>query len=432
MPPSWWSRAASCGASAAELAPVPHENRTHSAAAEAYDGGMTHRAAVGESQSRDSEAAGREATLAALDGTGGQADALLVFATAGHDQEALLRGIREVAADVPMAGCTGAGIITRAGSDEGTHAVGVLALRAPGLRFEVLAERGLSEDAEAAGARLGEAAARLKDPRVLFLFPDGLTGNITALLRGLGRTAPPGVLVFGGAAGEVSRFEHTYQYADGVALEDSAVALIIEGDLELEVAVSHGCKLLGIDHRVTRAEGGAVFELDDQPAWEVMREYVDGPRDRFSGSDVPYLCVAQPLPEDHPAYGKMIIRVPLGLDPGSGALFFPGELRTGETLGMARRDADEVVARAVESSRELFRRESPPLFVLQADCAGRGRLLFGEQVTAKIITPVQQAARHDGAWLGFHSYGEIAPVGGQTYYHNYTMALCAAYVRATA
>ena len=32
-------------------------------------------------------------------------------------------------------------------------------------------------------------------------------------------------------------------------------------------------------------------------------------------------------------------------------------------------------------------------------------------------------------WIGFHTYGEIAELGGQPYYHNYTVVLCALYER---
>ncbi len=30
-------------------------------------------------------------------------------------------------------------------------------------------------------------------------------------------------------------------------------------------------------------------------------------------------------------------------------------------------------------------------------------------------------------WIGFHTFGEIAPIAGETFYHNFTVALCALY-----
>ncbi len=387
----------------------------------AYPSSMS-RAATGESRSHDSEAAGRHAAREAIERLGCAPDAMLVFATAGHEQGPLLASIRREAPDAVLVGCTGAGVITRRGSDEGTHAVAVLAIASEHARFEALFEEGFSHDAEALGARLGAQVAAHDRPRALFAFPDGLTGNASAFLRGLERTAPSELLVFGGAAGELMQLTRTYQYAGPRVASDSVAALLIEGDLRFETEVSHGCRPLGLEHVVTRATGGTVYELDGRPAWEVLREYVDEPRETFSSYDVPYLALAQRLRDTD----ADVIRVPLGCDSATGALFFPGELPEGETLVMARRDEDDVIARAVDASRSLAK-HGHPVFVLQADCTGRGRLLFGDSVTERAITPVQESFANDVAWLGFHSYGELAPLGGRARFHNYTMALCAAY-----
>jgi small ligand-binding sensory domain FIST len=64
---------------------------------------------------------------------------------------------------------------------------------------------------------------------------------------------------------------------------------------------------------------------------------------------------------------------------------------------------------------------------LQIDCAGRGAQLYGDAVTPRLITPVQREIGEDLPWIGFHSYGEIAPIGGRNLFHQYTMALGAFY-----
>jgi hypothetical protein len=42
---------------------------------------------------------------------------------------------------------------------------------------------------------------------------------------------------------------------------------------------------------------------------------------------------------------------------------------------------------------------------------------------------MQEILGRDLPWLGFHTYGEIAQLGGTTYYHNYTVVLLALYDR---
>ncbi|MEQ9319505.1 MAG: FIST C-terminal domain-containing protein, partial [Polyangiaceae bacterium] len=85
--------------------------------------------------------------------------------------------------------------------------------------------------------------------------------------------------------------------------------------------------------------------------------------------------------------------------------------------------------RAIEAAQRLVTKRGRPALMLQLDCAGRGRLLFDEQTTARIVEPVQQAVGKDVPWLGLHTYGEIAPVGTETLFHNYTGVLCALYPR---
>ena len=42
---------------------------------------------------------------------------------------------------------------------------------------------------------------------------------------------------------------------------------------------------------------------------------------------------------------------------------------------------------------------------------------------------VQEALGRDLPWIGFHTYGEIAQLAGNAYYHNYTVVLLALYDR---
>jgi hypothetical protein len=98
---------------------------------------------------------------------------------------------------------------------------------------------------------------------------------------------------------------------------------------------------------------------------------------------------------------------------------------------MTRRDPDRIRRSVMKSANELAARRprQRPNLVLHFDCAGRGRIIFGERATEMAITPMQEILGRDVPWLGFHSYGEIAELGGTAYYHNYTVVLLAVYDR---
>ncbi|MBI2394195.1 MAG: FIST C-terminal domain-containing protein [Deltaproteobacteria bacterium] len=386
---------------------------------------------VGSSTLHASREAGREAARRAVERLSGAPALVLVFATVGFDQRELLRGIVDVTGAAPLAGCSGTGIITHAGSDESAFCVAVMALSSDGVHVRTAVGREVSHDVRGAAEAIAAAVRATPDPRVILLFPDGLKANASALLSAIDARLPAPLPILGGSAGEVMRFDRTYQYHDGEVLEDAVVGAVLGGPIDLDLEVTHGCTLLGLVHEVTNADDGLVREIDGRPAWDVMKEYVTDPSKGLSSPDQPYLCMAQPLPGPSGGEGEHLIRVPLGLDESTGALFFPGGLARGDELTMARRDAEKIARNATEAAHRLRARhpDRAPALVLQFDCAGRGASLYGPNVTSQLIQPVQQVLGKDVPWIGFHSYGELAPLRGRNHFHQYTMALCALYHR---
>jgi hypothetical protein len=394
---------------------------------------MTTRASVGKSNKRSSAEAGREAAENAMAQLGvDRASIVLVFATAGYDQAACLAGVTEITHDAPLAGCSGEGVITQTGADEGSHAVAVMVIASSNASFDTYQVSGFSRDARACGAELARRLrpAAEKRPRLLLLFPDGLTGNCTELLGALKAELPFPVAIAGGAAGDAMTLKKTYQYFNGTVSSDSVTAVLISGDITAETAVSHGCEPIGLERSVTHSEGGQVFEIDGRRAWDVFKEYLDEDTKDLTSADVVHLCVGQTLPGGgDPRFGKYVIRTPLGLDKESGALFFPGGLEEGTKIQLTRRDPIRIEQSARETAQTIAASHQgrAPSLVLQFDCAGRGGVIFGKKTTEIAVTPIQETLGKTVPWLGFHTYGELAELGGKPYYHNYTVVLCALY-----
>ena len=390
-------------------------------------------AAVGKSNVRRAGPAGREAAEKAFARLpDGKANVVLVFGTAGYDQAALLDGVREVTKDTPLVGCSGEGIITQEGSDEAAHAVAVMAIASDKMTFQTFRMEGYSKDPIACGAAIADRVREAGERRakVLLLFPDGLTGNCTAMLRALKERLPFPVVVAGGTAGDMMKLEATYQYCDGAAARDSVAAVLIGGDIDAEVVVSHGCEPLGLERTVTRSDGARVFEIDNQPAWTVFKEYLDGDPQDLAAADVVHLCIGEQLPSlPHDGTAYQVIRTPLSLDKATGSLFFPGGLAQGATIQMTRRDPEQIRRSAIESAETLVARRPgrKAALMFQFDCAGRGRVIFGEHATENAVAPMQGVIGRDVPWLGFHTFGEIAQLGAAPYFHNYSVVLCALY-----
>lgn len=389
---------------------------------------------VGHSNARDARLAGREAATRACASLGGRTPQFcLVFSGSGYEPATLLGAVREVTGSAALSGCSGEGIIAGGHSDESPRSVAVMALCSDRLSFEPLLVRGFSAGPAAAGAELARqarAAAR-GDELGLFVFPDGLQGNCTEMLHALDRERPAGLPVVGGAAGDALQFRQTHQFFGDEVASDAIAAVLVRGQGSLEVSVSHGCVPIGLERTLTRVEGPWVREIDGQPAWHVFRQYLEGEPEEFSMDGAMHLSIGEPLPAGaNGEYESFIIRTPLGLDKASGGLLFPGGgLQSGDRIRLTRRDPERVKASArTAAARIALRRPGErPALVLQLDCAGRGRQMFGSRTAEHIIEPLQAELGRETPWIGFHTFGEIAPIAGETFYHNFTVALCALY-----
>lgn len=409
---------------------------------------MTTRVAVGVSGKPSASEAGREAAERALAGIDGSADLLLTFATAGYDQAELIGAMEAVGGGAKLVGCSGEGLISRELCSEGMHAVGVLALRSTAIRCEVHMVPGYGSDSRAAAAQLAAWIDDVAgdDARVLVLLPDGLAGNCTDLLDVLHREHPQ-LLVVGGTAADGMMLQRSHQYcvsgqhcmsgqhsarqpyAGPAVASQAAAALLLCGDVQPEVAVSHGCSPLGLPRTITRARDGWVHELDGRRAWSVFQDYLDGEPKDLNADGTVYLCLGELLPEDLAAdYDPYVVHTPLRLDSETGSLFFPGGgVAQGQRVQLMQRDPEKIQHSAHACATQLAARRPgrDPSLVLQFDCAGRGQSLFGSSVRRRMVDPVQAPFGAKVPWLGLHTYGEIAPLGRSLYYHNYTVALCA-------
>ncbi len=394
---------------------------------------VTTRVGTGRSLDDDSRAASVAAAGEACRPLDGPADVCLVFATACHDQRAILDGVARVAGSARIVGCSGEGVISRSHSDECEHAVVVMAIRSGTLSFEPMLTTRYAADPAGAGTELAERVGRDLDGITgMFVFPDGLSGNCTSFLAGLKTGLEGGCpIIVGGTSGDAMTFDRTYQYLDGEVHTGAASALLVRGG-SLRVAVSHGCTPIGLERRVTKVDAEWVIEIDDEPAWAVFKEYLDGDPADLNAEGMAHLCVGLPLAESLRAssYGTHVIRTPLKLDQASGALHFPGGgIQQDQTIRITRRDRERITESAKACVRQIWDVESDraPVAVFQFDCAGRGRILFGSSASDHIVRPLQNTAGRDVPWIGFHTYGEIAPIGSRPYYHNYTVVLCALY-----
>lgn len=392
---------------------------------------MSTAAGVGISHNHDPVAAGKEAVAAALKQAGtDRADTIFLFATVGYDQAALLGAVNAAAPGAHVIGCSGEGVIAGDDADESNFAVSVMTFRSDELTFVPFCVEGLSRGGAEVGTQLMEQVnAKLGDDALgLFLFPDGMTFNYDSFFAGARKTAKRNLPIYGGTAGDNWTFTGTYQYFGDRVIKDGIVAALLHGEGRIVSNVTHGCVPIGTARTITKAQGGAIFEIDGKPIFDVLAEYVDGdPRANWN-TVVTSLCLGFRAPEHMKGeYPDYVVRALIAKDDAAGAVIIGSNVEPGAEVWMTRRDHD-MVADSLDQMGKKVRTwlgEQQPKLVFLFDCAGRGKMFLRDKQKLDLLKHLRGEVAPSAPWVGFYCYSELAPVAEHNAYHSFTAVVAA-------
>jgi hypothetical protein len=336
----------------------------------------------------------------------------------------LLAGIREVAPDVPLIGCSTHGEIGPGGPLDGSVVVAVFG--GPGFAVSTARSDEISGRQREAGAEAAACVVEMPDHphRALLLFTDGLARDQDAVLRGAYGVLGASVPLFGGAAGDGWRMSETFQlYGDDV-MHNGLVAATLYSDAPLAIASSHGWTTIGEPMVVTDSGDGRVFQLDDGPALDVYLGRLAAPAEIY---------------HDREALLRFLLSRPLGLERRSGievrnlsrvdvvgrTIAGGGALALG-SLTWAMEGNSESILGSVEAACELAvagLADRPPLGLLTLSCAASRAVLGDDGIQREGVLLAGQAK--GAPFAGFYTYGEIARTRGIDGFHNQTLVVLA-------
>jgi hypothetical protein len=391
-------------------------------------------AGVGVSHHRNAVKAAQEAVQKAFLAAGTeQPDFVFLFTSLGYEPEKLLQAVRQATGNCPLVGCSGQGVIVQGEADESSFSVAILAIKSDELHFSnhlVLRQQAAETlSFEQVGQTLGHKlqSDQITDAIALFLFTDGLTLNFDRLAAGLQSVLKPEnpLPILGGAAGSDLEMQMTYQFCDDRVVSDGTVVALMSGNAQIAWAVNHGCVPIGTEYKITRAEGNLIYELDHKPVFEVLQQYFsDEEIDRWDRTMVSFCFGIKSQGEE-----EFTIRYLPRKDQEAGAVMLQTEVTEGTGIWVMRRD-QELIYQGAEHLAESLKAKlngQIPKFIMQFDCYGRGKSISTEQQKHQLLHRLQQNIGADLPWIGFYSHGEIAPIGQQNTFHNYTLVLTAIY-----
>lgn len=342
-----------------------------------------------------------------LPSDGGAVSLVLVFGASGVADERIAELVGAFPG-VPITGCSSAGEIVGERVEDDSI-VGVA------IRFVDTQVRLVSGPVNGGCFEPGLASSLIGPGlAAVLVFSDGLNGNGDAMVRtfrDLGISVP----VFGGLAGDGSRFQRTWILDAGQKREGRVALVGLYGDrVRVTTGSEGGWEPFGPERSVTSADGAVLREIDGEPALALYKRYLG---DRIGALPASALLFPIALFADEGGY---VVRTVLAVDEASGTMTFAGELPAGSRVRLMRASQDRLVDGAAAAAEAAAQADAG--VVLAVSCVGR-RLVLGERVEEEVEATFAQMPQ-GSQQIGFYSYGEISPDGdGVAQLHNQTMTL---------
>jgi hypothetical protein len=378
---------------------------------------------VGAASGVDGHDVGRRAARDAV--VAPDAKLLIVFCAGTPDPEAVLSGIREIAGDVPLIGCSGVSAISPEGPT--TAGVVVAALGGAGITASTALGRGAGEDRREAGAGAASCALGLADEehQMMILFGDGQVLNHEEILAGVYGTVGASLPFVGGAAGPDAAYGSAYQLFGDEVVTGGVVGAAIGSDGPFGAAVGHGWRTVGEPMIVTHSADGDVYTLDDRPARAAYLDRLGAPVQAYTDSAA-FMDFARTHPVGIRRRSGLEIR-----DVGSdrfvkeGWLRSNGEVPEGGVIWLMEGDAESGLNAAEQACRAAVAElgGQPPLGLIAFDCGSRRRLLGDERTKMSVDHMLTSSGGVPVA--GFHTWGEYARLRGINGYYNQTLVILA-------
>lgn len=371
--------------------------------------------AIGRSTDSDSRRAGTYAAARAL--VAGDPALLIVFCTGVTDPAAVLAGIADVAAGVPLIGCSAESLLAPDGPSVG---VVVTALGGPGLSVSTAAECGLAGRQREAGAAAARCAVPPPDRphRALLLFASGEAGNQEAIPAGAYGVVGAAMPLVGGTASPYPPSDHTFVLYGREVLADAVVAATLGSDGPIGVGMRHGFRRVGSPMIVTSSADGLVRTLDDLPALPTYLRRLGAPAEAYQDVAA-FERFAATRPIGVRRRTSVELRdVSYGEHLADGCLYASAGIPEGGMIWLMEGDEESNLAAAEGAGAAAVDAlgGAEPLGLLAFDCTSRGALL-GEGGIQREVERLG-AAVGGAPVAGAYTWGEIARVRGILGYHN--------------
>ncbi|MCX6281199.1 MAG: FIST C-terminal domain-containing protein [Bacteroidetes bacterium] len=329
---------------------------------------------------------------------GFSANAAVIFSSIELDRNEIIQFLQPMG--VRVFGCTSCGefLYDSEGKtiSEGGLVCSMLLLKPGSFNLRLFSGQGLSSFY--LGKKAGEwAANEYKDPAVLVV-ASGLTIDGEQLVHGIQEAAGQDIIMYGGLAGDDAHFKETAVFTEDNSDTNGAVLMVFDKSVyNIQGIATSGWVSIGADKVITHSEGNVVYTIDNEPALDVYKHYLN-----VNDEDLPEIGVEYPLliRKKEPDF---ILRAVLNVDREKKALIFAGTVPNGAVVTFSSSPGFEIVDFTKKKVNEFFESNPATDLLILFSCMARHNAL-GPTISEEI----------EEAWMkwkkpliGFFTYGEI-------------------------
>lgn len=340
-----------------------------------------------------------------------------VFASARQDMGAFSNAFSSLSIDVM--GCSTGGNIFADGKNqvifEDEAVVTLLDLNTDHYAYNVFNQKRLSSFE--LGLKIGEWGKSMFTRPCFLSVASGLKLNGEEYVKGVKTGAGEDIIMFGGLAGDETKFEQNYVFSGKDVLGNGSITIVFDSDkIDMKGMATSGWVGLGKDLSITVSDGNIVYSIDEQPALEVYKKYLS-----VKDSDLPAIGVEYPLLIKRDD-GSSALRAVMGVDKKRNALIFAGTVPQDGIVTFSSSPGFEVIDRTKEKISGFYDSSPDAGMMLLFSCMAR-HLALGPIITEEIEYPVKKWGM---PLSGFFTYGEIGTNSGKTcdfYNQTYTLVI---------
>lgn len=328
--------------------------------------------------------------------------ALFFFASSHHDLLEIGKVLSSSYTDIPVIGCTTAGVIDMQGYNDD----GVSAFALPAAHFSVTTElfSPISQlDIQDCRSRTralidklaGRSMAKIADHTFAFLLVDGLTMSeetvLSAIYPELGD-----IPLFGGSAGDDLQFKQTQIFVSGTSVSDGAALVMVNTTCPFTVFRTQHFIETNRKMVITEADPQSrmVHEINAAPATEEYARLIGMPVEKLT----PLIYAKHPVMV---RVGGNYFARSIQKQEGEDGLRFFCAIDQGLVLTLAQ--GEDMIKNLQETMTEINKKIGQPELIIGCDCIFRKLEL--EQHGGNKLAEVSEIFRENNV-IGFNTYGE--------------------------